>query len=93
MMHKNQAETVAIQALSWLADQEELFGSFLNTTGASVNDVRGMAADPAFLGSVLDFILMADNTVTGFCDSVGLPPETPKLARQFLPGGDMVNWT
>ena len=93
MMNGDQAETVAIQALSWLAGQEELFGSFLNTTGASVNDVRGMAADPVFLGSVLDFILMTDETVTGFCESARLPPETPKQARQFLPGGEMVNWT
>lgn len=92
-MQKEKAETVAIQALGWLAAEDELLGSFLGVSGADVNDLKQMAHDPEFLGSVLDFILMADEHVTGFCDAVGLAYEIPMQARQFLPGGEVINWT
>ena len=92
-MHKEQAETVAIQALGWLAGEDELLGVLLGASGADVNDLKQMAQNPEFLGSVLDFILMADSHVTGFCDAVGLAYEIPMQARQYLPGGEMVNWT
>lgn len=93
LMAQGRAETVAIQALGWLAADSDLFGRFLGATGAEVNNITAAAADPAFLGSVLDFILMDDSQVTGFCDAVGLPYEMPMRARQSLPGGEQVNWT
>ena len=92
-MHKDQAETVAIQALGWLSGEAELFEAFLGATGADVNDLNQIAKNPEFLGSVLDFILMDDASVTRFCDGAGLPYEMPMQARQFLPGGDIPNWT
>ncbi len=92
-MQKERAETVAIQALGWLAGQEDLLGTFLGASGADVSDLKQMAQDSVALGAVLDFILMADAHVTGFCDDAGLPYDLPMQARQFLPGGEMVNWT
>ena len=92
-MQGAEAESVAIQALGWLAGEEELLTAFLAASGAGVNDVREMARDPAFLGAVLDFILQSDEHVRGFCDSAGLSYETPMRARQSLPGGAQVNWT
>jgi hypothetical protein len=92
-MKTEQAETVAIQALGWLAGQDELLELFLGATGANVNDLTKMAQDSEFLGSVLDFLLMADEHVTGFCDATGLAYEVPMQARQFLPGGEATNWT
>jgi len=92
-MQQEQAETVAIQALGWLAGQEELLGTFLGASGADINDLKQMARDPAALAAVLDFILMADAHVTGFCDDAGLPYDLPMQARQYLPGGAAVNWT
>lgn len=87
------AETMAMQALGWLAADDDLFGTFLVATGAGVDEVRARAADPVFLGSVLDFLLMEDATVTGFCDAAGLPYDAPMRARAALPGGDAVHWT
>ncbi|MFT4717126.1 MAG: hypothetical protein ACI861_000374 [Paracoccaceae bacterium] len=92
-MQKEQAETVGIQALGWLAGQDDLLEMFLGASGANVNDLKLMAQNPEFLGSVLDFILMADEHVAGFCDATGLPYELPMKARQFLPGGEAFNWT
>lgn len=87
------AETTGLQALTWLAAHEELLPVFLGATGASEATFRTGIDDPAFLGSVLDFILMDDIWVRAFCDAHGLAYDQPSRARMALPGGAQVNWT
>ncbi|NIZ59645.1 DUF3572 domain-containing protein [Sedimentitalea sp. CY04] len=87
------AETLALQALAWLVGNEELLPVFLGASGASEADLRSRAADPEFLGSVLDFLTMDDAWVISFCDAQGLAYEAPMQARMSLPGGAQVNWT
>lgn len=87
------AETLALQVLTWLAGNDDLFPVFLGATGASANDIAGNAAQPEFLGSVLDFLLTDDAWVTEFCNAVALPYEAPMQARAALPGGEVFNWT
>lgn len=92
-MQQIQAERIAIQALGWLASHDDLMPVFLGATGSSAEDLRAQAGDPAFLLSVLDFLLMDDAWVIAFCDSEGLPYEMPMRAKQALPGGGEVHWT
>lgn len=87
------AETIGLLALGWLVGNSELLPVFLNYSGASMEDMRNGARDPAFLGSILDFLTMDDEWVVNFCDSEGLGYEAPLAARQALPGGDLPNWT
>lgn len=87
------AETIGLQALGWLAGKDDLLPSFLNATGASEQDMRARAADPEFLGAVLDFLMMDDAWVMEFCDHVHLPYENVMPARAALPGGEQVHWT
>ncbi|NNE53237.1 MAG: DUF3572 domain-containing protein [Sulfitobacter sp.] len=87
------AETLALQALGWLATHDDLLPVFLSSTGASEEDLRERAADPVFLASVLDFLMMDDAWVMALCDSLALPYERILLARAALPGGEQVNWT
>lgn len=87
------AETVGLQALAWLAANEDLLPVFLGSTGASEADVRSGATDPAFLGSLLEFLMMDDAWVISFCDSISIPYERVMQARYALPGGEQVNWT
>lgn len=87
------AETIALQALGWLAENEELLPNFMAASGVSPDDLRSRAADADFLGSVLDFILMDDQWVVGFCDAAGLRYDAPLQARQALPGGQVEHWT
>ena len=93
MITRDAAETLGLRALGWLASNEELFPVFLGATGADVAGLRTQAADPAFLGAVLDFLLMDDAWIVAFCDAERLPYETPLEARQALPGGNQVHWT
>lgn len=92
-MQQEQAQTLAIQALGWLAADDELFTIFLGATGASAQDAAARASDPEFLIAVLDFISMDDAWVTRFCDTIGVSYDTPLRARQSLPGGAEVSWT
>ena len=57
------AEIVAVQALSFIAAEPERLGAFLAESGICPETLRSAAADPHFLGSVLDFVLRDDATV------------------------------
>ena len=92
-MQQDCAEMIAVQALGWLAGNDDLLGVFLGATGASVDDLRAQAGDPTFLGAVLEFVMNDDAWVMAFCNSTGLSYDAPMQARQSLPGGAQINWT
>ncbi len=87
------AETFALRVLAWLVGNDELLPVFLGASGANEADLRARAAEPEFLGSVLDFLTMDDTWVVQCCDVLGVGYELPMQARQMLPGGDQVHWT
>lgn len=87
------AETLAVRALAWIAERDELAGGFLGAAGASADELRVRAGDPEFLGFVLDFLLSDEEALLGFCEDVDAPPDAPMRARAALPGGDQPNWT
>jgi hypothetical protein len=78
------AEIVAIQALSFIAGDPQRLGSFLAESGIGPETLRTAAADPHFLGSVLDFILRDDATVKAFAEVSQLHPTNIAAARQVL---------
>lgn len=92
-MQADEAELLALKALGWIAGHGELLPVFLGSTGASEEDLRMRAADPEFLGAVLDFLTMDDDWVMAFTAEAGLPPEAPLMAREALPGGGLPHWT
>lgn len=93
MCKRQKAETTALQALAWIATQDDLLPVFQGASGLSEMDLKTRASDPELLGAVLDFVLMDDSWVIGFCDSQGLGYETVAQARAQLPGGQQVHWT
>lgn len=93
MIKREAAETFALQAVAWLAANDDLMPVFMGATGASAQDLRNQAGDAAFLGAVLDFLMMDDAWVISFCDSVNAPYDRIMQARHALPGGEQVNWT
>jgi hypothetical protein len=92
-MQQDAAEAIALQALAWIAAQDDLMEVFLGSTGTDIATVRAQAQDPQFLVSVLDFLTMDDAWVIGFCDAQGLGYDTPMRARGALPGGATMHWT
>lgn len=90
---RESAETLALGALEWLVGHDELLPVFLGASGAGLEDLKSGAGDPAFLGSVLDFLLMDDAWVMAFCDTRGLAYDRLMQARMALPGGAAMHWT
>lgn len=92
-MRPDEAETIAAQALAWIAADPELLGVFLSASGIPPGEVRAQATEPEFLAAVLDFLLAAESHVRDFCAAAGLPPGAPLAARAALPGGMVPDWT
>ncbi len=92
-MQREAAEMVAVRVLAWLARNDDLMQLFLNASGCGAEDLRAQAADPAFLVSVLDFLMMDDAWIVAYCAAEGLANDVPMRARQALPGGGEVHWT
>ena len=76
-----------------MAGDDEIMGAFLGATGAAPGDLKTAAADPGFLGAVLDHLLTRDDWVLGFAEADGCGPELVQSARAALPGGEAVHWT
>ena len=92
-MTPKQAEIHALEALGWLAGQDDLLPVFMGATGASADDLRARATDADFLISVLDFVLMDDAWVIQMGDALGWEYERVQQVRYALPGGAEVHWT
>src|SRR3569832_640649 len=54
---REEAETIAVKALGFVAADPELLLRFLSITGIEANSIRRAAAEPGFLAGVLQFIL------------------------------------
>lgn len=87
------AEVLALQALAWLAADDDLLPRFLDMTGTQASDVQRRVGDAEFLGAILDFLLQDEGLVIAFCDHYALPYPAPQAARAALPGGEVVHWT
>jgi len=92
-MKADQAELIAIQALGHIAAEEDLLYAFVDMCGLSPDELRARAGEPEILGGVLDFILMDEQRLISFCETVHIRPEMPGIARRLLPGGEEIHWT
>ena len=84
-----QAETLALRALAFIAGDEERFQRFLISTGTTPDDVRRRAADPDFLSGVYDHMLADEALLVAFAEDADLEPSKIVAARYRLPGAVM----
>jgi hypothetical protein len=80
------AETLAIQALAFIAEEPERLGAFLAASGIGPDAIRDAAREPGFLGGVLDHMLGNESLLVAFADSAGLNPTSIARARRSLGG-------
>lgn len=90
---RDRAETIALQALGWVAAQPDIAGTFLDSSGLAANELRDRAGDPEFLGFVLEYLLHDEAALIAFCTDTDLPADQPARARAALPGGALPHWT
>ena len=80
------AETLAIQALAFLAEEPERLGAFMAASGIGPDAIRDAAREPDFLAGVLDHMLGDESLLLAFADSAGLDPGSIAKARRALGG-------
>ena len=83
-MARDEADSVAVQALGFIAADRPLLDRFLAVTGINVADLRAAAATPGFLAGVLDFVLAHEPTLMAFAANQSLDPARVAAARESL---------
>ena len=81
------AETLAIQALTFIAADPERLGRFLGLTGIGPAQIRAAAREPGFLAGVLDYLSGDERLLTEFARQTDHDPITVSQARHVLGGG------
>jgi hypothetical protein len=78
------ARSLAVSALTFIAADPDRLSRFLGITGLGPDNLRTAAADPAFLGSVLDYLVADEALLVEFAVDAGLKPETIARAHAAL---------
>jgi hypothetical protein len=81
---RNAAEHVAIQALSFLAEDVERLGRFLALSGLDPASIREAARSPQFLSGVLAYLAGDEKLLMEFAAQSGLDPLDIGHARVVL---------
>jgi hypothetical protein len=80
------AEILAIQALTFIAEEPERLNAFLAATGLTGAGIRDAARDPGFLAGVLEHILGDESLLLAFAGSAGIDPAGVAQVRRALGG-------
>jgi hypothetical protein len=84
---RDQAEALAIQALTFIAGDSERLGRFLAVTGIGPAEIRSAASEPGFLAGVLEYMASDDRLIGAFAGETGVDPTNVDKARIALTGG------
>ena len=85
-MTRELAESVAIQALGFIAEEPDRLGRFLALSGLGPESLRAAAQEPNFLLGVLDHLASDDALLRDFAGQRDLAPEDVAMARDLLAG-------
>ena len=78
------AETLAIDALSFIAADPGVLGQFAAVTGHTPATIRAEIAAPEFLAGILDFLLSDESLLLVFASHQGIAPLEIVAARRML---------
>jgi len=80
-------ESLAIEALGFLAAEPQRLMRFLSLTGIEPETVRDAARAPGFLAAVLDYVAADETLLVACADTLGRRPEAVVAAQQELAQG------
>jgi hypothetical protein len=80
------AESLAIQALAFIAGDAARIGPFLAATGIGPDMIRAAAREPDFLAGVLDYMAADDALLVAFAAEAEINPFDIPVARDVLAG-------
>ena len=85
-MNEEAAETLALEALAWIASDEARLIGFLRITGLTPEGLRGKAGDRSTLIAVIDFLMGRESDLLDCCQDLEMDPAQPARARMALAG-------
>jgi len=85
-MRREEAESLALQGLAFLAADERRLGALLAQSSWTLAELRAGAADGEVLAGILDFLLADEKLLLAFSEEVGVAPGRITHARAALPG-------
>jgi len=83
-MDADSAETIALTALAFLADDPSRLGRFLALTGLGPDELKEEARSPRILAAVLTYLLQDESLLLVFAASHGIAPELIAPAQALL---------
>jgi len=86
MVDREAAETIAAQALGFLAGEPQRFARFLALTGVDVEELRASAGSPELLAAVLAHVTSDESLLLTFTAETQPAPETIAPALVILQG-------
>jgi hypothetical protein len=81
-----EAEALAVEALGFLARDDERLGRFLAITGLGPENLRAAASSPGFLAGVLAHMAEDEALLLAFAADAGIRPERIAAAHARLAG-------
>ena len=83
-MTRDLAESMAIQALTFLAQDSDRLQRFLATTGVGPQEIRAAAREPEFLAGVLSYLAADEPLLVSFAELAGIDPFDVRRAGNML---------
>ena len=83
-MTVDDAESLAVAALAFLAEDGETLGRFLGATGLGPETLRAAAGEPGFLAAVLEHLLADESLLLVFAERRRVRPMMIAAARHAL---------
>jgi hypothetical protein len=81
---RDEAETLAIKALQFLASDPARLGRFLALTGIGPAELKASAGEPHLLAAVLDHLMRDESLLLVFAAEYRISPELIALAHRNL---------
>jgi hypothetical protein len=82
--NREAAEGLALEALSYLAADEERLTAFAAAAGFTAETIRAAAEAPGFLAAVLDYVAGDESLLLAFAANRGLTPAEVARAWRLL---------
>src|SRR4029077_1701041 len=82
------AESLAVQALNYLATEPERLSRFLALSGLDPGSIRAAAAESGVLSGVAGYLGEHESLLVAFATEAGVTPAEVDRARRLLAGGD-----
>jgi uncharacterized protein DUF3572 len=80
------AAVIALNFISYLANDEDKLSRFCVLTGLSPNDLRDSIGSADFQAMALDYALQNEELLIDFATQENLSPQEIVAARRYLPG-------